>query len=155
MTPLTTSFICTLSWGFLLFLFLPKLLIPSSVMIWVIMLRSQQRKATKLRGEKTPKWFGQSSEGLGGCLGWFWHESFRTGQDGHSQAPACGYSRGLIPWGSDFRDCSIPWSWGNLRIPLPSLLLYLLGVSLLYFVPLDHFGSHLSDKPFCSEMTPL
>lgn len=44
---------------------------------------------------------------------------------------------------------------GNLRIPLPSLLLYLLGVSLLCFVPLDHFGSRLSDKPSCSEVTRL
>lgn len=102
---------------------------------------------------------GKALRDLGG---WFWCEpcAFK-GRAGWAQPGPSMWlqhgsdSRGFIPWGSGFRDCCIPWGWGNLRISLPSLLVYLLGVSLLYFVPLDHFGSHLSDKPFCSAMTLL
>lgn len=35
------------------------------------LLRSQQCKATKQRGKSPQSVFGQSSEGFGGCLGWF------------------------------------------------------------------------------------
>lgn len=141
LTPLTTNFICTLRFYFV------SSEVFYSARVWLII----------QGGRKNPKVLDKVLRGLG--VAWVGLDvslvPSRTGQDGHSQAQHSSASRALVPWGSDFRDCSIPWSWGNPRISLPSLLLYLLGVSLLYFVPRDHFGSCLSDKPFCSEMTPL